>query len=143
MKKCPFCAEEIQLEAVLCRFCGRDLTGESPEVVSLKRTTITQELAALEKKLMSWEHYLQEQALLAQQAGRQVNSGWISVIVGLFLIPIFIGIIIAPAGFLTIIRHGAKRNDSEKNQSQAREKIGIIRARIIELKTELSAVQQQ
>ena len=39
LKKCPFCAEEIKKEAIVCRFCGKDIPNENDNKLVINNQT--------------------------------------------------------------------------------------------------------
>ncbi len=142
MKACRYCAEEIQEAAIVCKHCGKDLTKEPSEDITQKRVQLVQKQAEYEKAIASWERYIQEQTQLAQQAGRQVTWALVGLIVGLFLIPLYgLGLILVIAGIMAAITQSGKRPEAERNQAKAYKDIETLQKLIIQLKTELAALQ--
>lgn len=89
-----------------------------------------QEQIVLAQALAGWERYRADNTRLATEAGRRASSSTIWFVVGLFLVPVLAGLVVAPVALVGMFRNDSVRRSALRQVAWAEWNIESVRVRL-------------
>lgn len=144
MKRCPYCAEDILAEAIVCRYCGRDLAAK-PVLQKVNNGEVIRsvrgELARVQRDISASELALRQ---LEEQISK-TKANWGGFILGMLVLVVLLGlelfiIVILPITLIVLVV-GSLYRGSKRGQLQTEK--GNIYANLDRLHKKHASLTQQ
>ena len=138
-RKCLYCAEEILADAVICRFCGREVnqTDESTKRKAIKQV-MQRQVDELEKWVNTNDRFIQERMEILKNTNSNITWDWVIFIIGLLLTPVLLGIIICIVALIEVDKKYGLKNNANAAILRARTNQEKVKNKIIDLKSSIS-----